>query len=76
MKQSVVVALIVTVVLAFMSLVSLASNKPIIAIGLESTFDVSMLLKGTPPGDGKKKERLVLHHYRLENPKLAESPMP
>ena len=48
------------------------NNQPIRVLGLETTFEVSVCFKGKLPAT--KKPRIVLHHYRLENPKLAEVP--
>ena len=48
------------------------NNQPIRVLGLETTFEVSVCFKGKLPLT--KKPRIVLHHYRLKNPKLAEVP--
>ena len=48
------------------------NNQPIRVLGLETTFEVSVCFKGKLPA--KKKPKVVLHHYRLENPQLAEVP--
>ena len=48
------------------------NNQPIRVVGVETTFEVSVCFKGKLPEKGKP--RIVLHHYRLENPKLAEVP--
>lgn len=48
------------------------NNQPIRVVGLETTFEVSVCFKGKLPEKGKP--RIVLHHYRLENPRLAEVP--
>jgi len=47
-------------------------NQPIRVLGLETTFKISVCFKDKLPAT--KKPRIVLHHYRLENPKLAEVP--
>ena len=49
-------------------------NDPIRVFGLETTFQVSVVLRcGVEPAI-LGKDRIVLHHYRLENPKAAEAP--
>lgn len=48
------------------------NNQPIRVVGIETTFEVSVCFKGRLPK--KNKPRIVLHHYRLENPRLAEVP--
>ena len=47
-------------------------NQPICVLGLETTFEVSVCFKGKL--QATKKPRIVLYHYRLENPRLAEVP--
>jgi hypothetical protein len=48
------------------------NNQPIRVLGFETTFEVSVCFKGKL--STKKKPRIVLHHYRLENPSLGEVP--
>jgi len=48
------------------------NNQPIRVVGLETRFEVSVCFKGKLPAEGKL--TVVLHHYRLENPELAEVP--
>ena len=49
------------------------NNQPIRVVGIETTlFVVSVCFKGKL--SKKNKPRIVLHHYRLEDSKLAEVP--
>ncbi len=48
------------------------NNQPIRVVGMETTFEVSVCFKGKL--SKKNKPRIVLHHYRLVDPRLAEVP--
>jgi hypothetical protein len=48
------------------------NNQPIRVLGLETTFEVSVCFKGKLSTN--KKPRIILHHYRLMEPKMAEVP--
>lgn len=47
-------------------------NKPIQVIGLETTFEVSVCFKGKL--EKAQNSKFVLHHYRLVDPRQAETP--
>jgi hypothetical protein len=47
-------------------------NQPLRVVGIETTFEVSVCFKGKL--STTKKPKIVLHHYRLEDPNLAEGP--